>query len=107
MGTSSDYGRQYLHIGRVPEADAILYQTERYHTSNFGYDIPVSDDGDYVLVLKFCEVYFNGPSMKVFDVTLNAVHTVVSYLDIFEKVGKSVAHDEYVSVFIRLLYLMD
>lgn len=95
-GIASDYGRQYLNIGRVPEPDAILYQTERYHHSNFGYDIPVSEDGDYVLVLKFCEVYFNSPSMKVFDVTLNGVHTIVSYLDIFEKVGKAVAHDEYV-----------
>jgi hypothetical protein len=26
VGTSSDYGRQYLNIGRVAEADAILYQ---------------------------------------------------------------------------------
>lgn len=65
VGTASDYGRQYLNIGRVPEPDAILYQTERYHHSNFGYDIPISEDGDYVLVLKFCEVYFNRPSMKV------------------------------------------
>lgn len=61
-------------------------QTERYHHSNFGYDISIAEDGDYVLVLKFCEVYFNSPSQKVFDVTLNGVHTVVSYLDIFEKV---------------------
>ena len=32
----------------------------------------------------------------MFDVTLNGVHTIVSYLDIFEKVGKAVAHDEYI-----------
>ena len=51
--------------GRVPEDDQILYQTERYHTSTFGYDIPVSEDGWYLLVLKFSEVYFNAPNMKV------------------------------------------
>nr|CAG4637856.1 EOG090X081J [Chydorus sphaericus] len=96
IGIASDFGKQYLNIGRVPEADAILYQTERYHSSNFGYDIPLNEDGDYVLVLKFCEVYFSSPSMKVFDVTLNGVHTIVSYLDIFEKVGRAVAHDEYI-----------
>nr|CAG4646345.1 EOG090X081J [Macrothrix elegans] len=96
VGTSSDYGKQYLNIGRIPEPDAILYQTERYHHSTFGYDIPVSEDGDYVLVLKFCEVYFNSPGMKVFDVTLNGAHTIISYLDIFDKVGKAVAHDEYI-----------
>ena len=64
VGTASDYGKQ-LVIGRVPENDQILYQTERYHTSTFGYDIPVSEDGWYLLVLKFSEVYFNAPNMKV------------------------------------------
>ena len=55
----------YYFSGRVPEDDQILYQTERYHTSTFGYDIPVSEDGWYLLVLKFSEVYFNAPNMKV------------------------------------------
>jgi hypothetical protein len=70
VGTSSDYGKQLL-IGRVPQKDQILYQTERYHTSTFGYDIPITEDGRYLLVLKFSEVYFNAPNMKV------------SFLDIF------------------------
>nr|CAG4651916.1 EOG090X081J [Triops cancriformis] len=96
VGTASDYGTHLLNIGRVPQADGILYQTERYHTSTFGYDIPITQDGDYVLVLKFCEVYFTAPNMKVFDVVLNGVHPVVSYLDIFEKVGRGIAHDEYI-----------
>ena len=64
VGTSSDYGKQLL-IGRVPQKDQILYQTERYHTSTFGYDIPITEDGRYLLVLKFSEVYFNAPNMKV------------------------------------------
>ena len=64
VGTASDYGKQLL-IGRVPQKDQILYQTERYHTSTFGYDIPISEDGRYLLVLKFSEVYFNAPNMKV------------------------------------------
>ena len=64
VGTASDYGKQ-LQIGRVPQQDQILYQTERYHTATFGYDIPVYDDGWYLLVLKFSEVYFNAPNMKV------------------------------------------
>ena len=65
VGTASDYGKQLL-IGRVNEKDQILYQTERYHHSTFGYDIPVKEDGNYVLVLKFSEVYFNAPNMKVY-----------------------------------------
>lgn len=96
VGTASDYGKQLL-IGRVHPDDQILYQTERYHHNTFGYDIPISGDGDYVLVLKFCEVYFNAPNMKVFDVVLNGDHTIVSELDIYDKVGRGVAHDEYVS----------
>ncbi|XP_059616630.1 malectin [Phlebotomus argentipes] len=96
VGTASDYGKNIHMIARIADADKILYQTERYHTSNFGYDIPLAGDGEYVLVLKFSEVYFNAPNMKVFDVVLNGEHTVVSDLDIFQQVGRGTAHDEYV-----------
>ena len=64
VGTASDYGKQLI-IGRVNNMDQILYQTERYHHSTFGYEIPISEDGHYVMILKFCEVYFNSPNMKV------------------------------------------
>lgn len=74
VGTSSEYGKSLLMIGRVKQKDEILYQTERYHTSTFGYEIPIEGDGDYLLILKFCEVYFNSPNMKVFDVVLNGEH---------------------------------
>ncbi len=43
----------------------ILYQTERYDLQKFSYEIDLTDDGDYVLWLKFAEVWFNGPNMKV------------------------------------------
>ncbi|XP_011506008.1 PREDICTED: malectin-B [Ceratosolen solmsi marchali] len=95
VGTASDYGKQLL-ISRVNSVDHILYQTERYHHSTFGYDIPISEDGEYVMILKFCEVYFNSPNMKVFDIVLNGDHTVITDLDIFERVGRGIAHDEYV-----------
>ncbi|CAG5090803.1 Similar to mlec-a: Malectin-A (Xenopus laevis) [Cotesia congregata] len=95
VGTASDYGKQLI-IGRISPADQTLYQTERYHHSTFGYDIPINEDGKYVMILKFCEVYFNSPNMKVFDVVLNGDHTVVTDLDIFEKVGRGVAYNEYI-----------
>ncbi|KAG7159734.1 malectin-A-like [Homarus americanus] len=95
VGTASDFGKQ-LVIGRVPPGDQVLYQTERYHHSTFGYEIPLKGDGDYVLVLKFSEVYFNAPDQKVFDVAMNGDMTVVPALDIFGRVGRGVAHDEYV-----------
>lgn len=101
IGTASDFGRSLVMIGRVNPKDEILYQTERYHHSTFGYDIPANQDDDYVLVLKFSEVYFNAPNMKVFDVVLNGDHTIVADLDIFDKVGRGVAHDEYIPYTIR------
>ncbi|VVC99253.1 malectin-B [Leptidea sinapis] len=101
IGTASDYGKQFVMIGRVNHKDEILYQTERYHHSTFGYDIPANVDGDYVLVLKFSEVYFTAANMKVFDVVLNGDHTIVADLDIFEKVGRGVAHDEYIQYSIK------
>lgn len=106
VGTASDFGKQ-LGIARVPHNDQILYQTERYHHSTFGYDIPVADDGEYVMVLKFCEVYFNAPNMKVFDVVLNGDHTIIADLDIYDQVGRGVAYDEHVSFKVvngRLIY---
>jgi len=64
IGVASDFGRSLL-IQRVPPLDQILYQTERYHTQSFTYDVPISRDGDYVLVLKFCEVWFTQSNQKV------------------------------------------
>ncbi|XP_076472896.1 malectin-B-like [Babylonia areolata] len=100
VGFASDYGKNLL-IQRVVPQDQILYQTERYHLSTFSYDIPVWKDGDYVLVMKFSEVWFTSANQKVFDVVLNGEHTVVSELDIFGRVGRGVAHDEIVPFSIK------
>jgi len=64
IGVASDFGRSLL-IQRVPPPDQILYQTERYNTQSFTYEVPISREGDYVLVLKFCEVWFTQPNQKV------------------------------------------
>lgn len=95
IGTASDYGRN-LVIHRIPQQDQIIYQTERYHTDSFRYEIPINSDGHYVLILKFSEVWFTAPNQKVFDVILNNEHSVVEGLDIYAKVGRGMAHDEYI-----------
>lgn len=64
VGVPSEFGRT-LTISRVHPDDMILYQTERYHTSSFAYDISVPDDGQYLLIAKFSEVYFQHPGGKV------------------------------------------
>ena len=49
---ASDYGMKLPILRSTPE-DQILYQTERYNEETFGYEVPVKEEGDYVLVLKF------------------------------------------------------
>ncbi|XP_064531530.1 malectin isoform X5 [Pseudopipra pipra] len=95
----SDYGMK-LPILRSNAEDQILYQTERYNEETFGYEVPIKEEGDYVLVLKFAEVYFAQSQQKVFDVRLNG-HVVVKDLDIFDRVGHSTAHDEIIPMSIK------
>ena len=75
--------------------DPDLYQTERWASEDFSYNLKLSQNGKYVLVLKFSEVYFNSPGEKVFDISLGK-ETVVRHLDIYSKVGKATAYDEYI-----------
>ena len=63
-GIASDFGIG-IHINRVHEMDQILYQTERYSTTNLIYNFPISEEGSYVLVTKYSEVYFDAPNSKV------------------------------------------
>ena len=64
VGIASDFGKSMI-ISRASQEDQILYQTERYHTSHFTYDVPITSDGQYTLVLKFAEVYFQWANGKV------------------------------------------
>ena len=70
VGHASSHGRSMV-IRRVPPPDQLLYQTERFHTSNFAYDLSIKNDGDYVLVMKFSEVWFTQPNQKVGTVCCN------------------------------------
>ena len=81
-GIASDYGKN-LMIQRIVPQDQILYQTERYHTSTFGYEIPIKEDGDYVLVLKFCEVWFTSSNQKVGRQNRNTRFLILSNILIF------------------------
>uniref|UniRef100_A0A915PB57 DNA 3'-5' helicase n=1 Tax=Setaria digitata TaxID=48799 RepID=A0A915PB57_9BILA len=107
IGIASDFGSR-LSIMRVDPRDAILYQTERYHTADFTYTVPVpKEDGEYTLVLKFCEVYFQSSQQKVFDVLLND-EVMIAELDIFKEAdGIGIAYDRLLTFHIKngdLLY---
>ena len=57
--------------------------------------MPLKDQGKYVLILKFSEVYFNSPKEKIFDIGFGDTK-VINNLDIYSKVGKAAANDEYI-----------
>ncbi|XP_066116485.1 malectin isoform X2 [Saccopteryx bilineata] len=66
VGRASDYGMKLPILRSNPE-DQILYQTERYNEETFGYEVPIKEEGDYVLVLKFAEVYFAQSQQKMYQ----------------------------------------
>ena len=98
-GTSSDHGMSYSI--KNTEND-ILYQTERWSSETLTYSLPLKSNinGNYVLILKFSEVYFNHKGGKIFNVALGK-ENVIKNLDIYAKVGKAEAYDEYIEFEIR------
>lgn len=93
---ASDFGLQYdIELTKDEE----LYQTERWANGDLVYTLPVSTikPGKYIIILKFSEVYFSAADDKVFDIALGK-KIVVKDMDVFEKVGKAKAHDEYIQI---------
>ena len=98
-GTASDHGLSYT-IKNTD--DELLYQTERWSSTTLTYSLPLKSNinGKYVLILKFSEVYFNNIGEKVFNVALGK-DIIIRNLDIYSKVGKVEAYDEYIEFEIR------
>jgi hypothetical protein len=69
--------------------DQALYSNERFGT--FRYDVPVTN-GNYNVVLKFCEIYHNSPGKRVFNVDING-NRVLNNFDILSQVPKFTALD--------------
>jgi hypothetical protein len=96
-GEISDYGKNSDIQGTK---DKIIYQTERWSSTNFEYNLPIKKQGSYVLILKFSEVYFSNSGEKIFDINFGD-QTVVKNLDIFKNSGKNFAYDEYIEFEIK------
>ena len=92
-GEASDFG---INSEIKNTKDKEIYQTERWSTEDLIYDIPLKKEGKYVLVLKFSEVYFNSKGEKIFDFNIGD-ETILADIDIYAKVGKNIAYDEYIS----------
>ena len=91
-GAVSDFG---INFEISHTKDQLLYQTERWSSSDLTYSIPINKEGDFVLILKFSEVYFTSTNEKVFDVAFGKL-TIIKNLDIFKEVGKAAALDKYI-----------
>ena len=96
-GEASDFGMN-SEIKNTKDKD--IYQTERWSTEDLIYEIPIQNNGKYVLILKFSEVYFNSKGEKIFDFKLGDL-TVLEDIDIYEKVGKNRAYDEFIEFEIK------
>ena len=91
-GEASDFGTN-SEIKNTKEKE--IYQTERWSTENLIYNLPLKKDGKYVLVLKFSEVYFNNKGEKIFDFKIGDT-VILDNIDIYAKVGKNNAYDEFI-----------
>ena len=91
-GEASDFGMN-SEIKNTKDKD--IYQTERWSPEDLIYEIPIEKEGKYVLILKFSEVYFNSKGEKIFDFKIGSL-TVLQDIDIYAKVGKNKAYDEFI-----------
>ena len=96
-GEASDFGMNSEIKGTK---DKEIYQTERWSMANLVYEIPIQNSGKYVLILKFSEVYFNSKGEKMFDFKIGDL-TVLEDIDIYAKVGKNRAYDEFIEFEIK------
>lgn len=65
--------------------DQILYQTERYGNFSYNFNIP---NGNYIVLLKFAEIYWNKAGQRIFNVSLNG-NPILQNFDIFASAGAS------------------
>ncbi len=72
----------------------LVYQTTRY--GKMAYNFPVAN-GDYLVTLKFAEIYFKAPKTRVFNVLVNGI-AVLTNLDVYAKAGYGNPYDATFSV---------
>jgi hypothetical protein len=69
--------------------------TERHGYSSFRYYIPLKKEGDYVLILKFCELWHVEGGKRKFNIKFGDMR-VAHEIDVAGTVGKYAALDEYI-----------
>jgi hypothetical protein len=82
-----------ISISNVAQQDKIIYQSYFFTFNTAGYEMPVKHDGQYLMVLKLIHTQKGG---RVFNVTINKIHTVLSNLNVNLKTMVYTAYDEFV-----------
>jgi len=77
-----------------------IYLTERHADDTFYYDIPVSQNGKYVVISKLCENWHRQSRQRVFNIDIGKCHGETG-IDVFDRVGRFAAYDSYVEVELR------
>jgi len=72
-----------------------VYLTERHADETFYYDIPVSQNGKFVIISKLCENWHRASRQRVFNIDLGKCHGETG-IDVFDRVGRFAAYDSYI-----------
>jgi len=77
-------------IANTVDNQQTLYQSERYGNPTYQFTVP---NGDYQVLFKFCENYYNSAGQRIFSVTANGT-PVITNLDVYAAAGgEHIAHD--------------
>jgi Malectin domain len=73
----------------ISEHDRPMYQTCRYKNPSLSYDLPLTGDGWYGLLLHFADDSSTTGHKRRFKVTLNGQHTLLADLDLYKSCGEN------------------
>lgn len=78
-----------------------VYHSERWGTFKYQLPMPTNSEGQYTLILKFSEIYFQEPGQKLFDIKIGSSN-VIRNLDIFEKLtSRGIPYDEFIDIKVK------
>jgi hypothetical protein len=88
-----DGGSVYSTTNSIGGTNApALYQSERWQTGSFQYNIPVAN-GICNVNLKFSEIYFTQPGTRVFNVAINGQTVLANFDPLAQAGGPNIAVD--------------
>jgi Malectin domain len=74
-----------VKLGGLDISKQAVYRAVRSDRIQFGYDLPITADGDYALLLHFSDD--EGTDRRVFNVVLNGEHTILANFGVARTCG--------------------